>query len=95
MPIQANMATLKHLQTLKPPKRLLSQLTGYAENGFWDPRRLPKRNNDDPMRDEAMTQTKTKPTRKRTATEQSNYNTIPYPLLKEMVNTPVIFIPFR
>jgi hypothetical protein len=95
MPIQPNMATIKYLQILKPPKPVLSWLTGYDEDGFWDPRRILIRNNDDPTRGEAMNPIKRKPTRKRKATEQSNYNSIPYPHLREIVINPVIFIPFR
>jgi hypothetical protein len=73
MPIQPNTSTLKYLQTLKPPDRMSTWLTGYNDDGFWDPKRLPIPKTFDSTKETTKTSTNRKSTRKRKATELSNY----------------------
>jgi hypothetical protein len=41
MPIQPNTSNLKYITSLTPPEKLTTWLTGYDNDGFWDPRRVP------------------------------------------------------
>jgi hypothetical protein len=73
MPIQPNTSNLKYITSLTPPEKLTTWLTGYDNDGFWDPRRVPLTKKYDSKEETTTTSTSRKSTRKRKATEQSNY----------------------
>jgi hypothetical protein len=71
MPIQPNTSNLKYITSLTPPEKLTTWLTGYDNDGFWDPRRVPLTKKYDSKEETTTTSTSRKSTRKRKATEHN------------------------